>query len=160
MIEFAQAIHALCDSGVDFVVIGGWSAILHGVNYSTNDLDICYSRDRANVKRLVACLAPLNPRPRDFPSELPFVWDEATVTNMTVLTLTTKVGMIDLLADVSGVGDYREALAHSIVVDAFGRSVRTLDLPAIISAKRAARRAKDIGVLNALEALLDSSENE
>jgi hypothetical protein len=38
--NFVRAVQCLVDEGVDFVVIGGWSAILHGVNYLTRDLDI------------------------------------------------------------------------------------------------------------------------
>jgi predicted nucleotidyltransferase len=43
--QFAKAIHALVDEGVEFVVIGGLSASLHGSARLTFDLDICYARD-------------------------------------------------------------------------------------------------------------------
>jgi hypothetical protein len=160
MIDFIEAVRVLKDAAVDFVVIGGWSAILHGVNYTTNDLDICYSRERANLKRLAAALAPFHPRLRDLPPELPFIWDETTLRNATVLTLNTDLGAIDLLAEVSGVGAYEDAVAHSIVVDAFGPEVRTLDLPAIIRAKRASARSKDLALVVELEALLESTDEE
>jgi hypothetical protein len=42
--NFATAVQCLVDAGVDFVIIGGWSAILHGTAHTTNDLDICFSR--------------------------------------------------------------------------------------------------------------------
>jgi hypothetical protein len=44
------AVQALADEGVDFVIIGGWSAILHGSSSITNDLDICYSLNPDNLK--------------------------------------------------------------------------------------------------------------
>jgi hypothetical protein len=34
------AVQTLVDSGVEFVIIGGWSAILHGSARMTRDLDI------------------------------------------------------------------------------------------------------------------------
>lgn len=37
---------------VAFVVIGGAALVLHGSARSTQDLDICYSRDRSNLLRL------------------------------------------------------------------------------------------------------------
>ena len=39
--KFIAMVQALVDSGVDFVIIGGWSAILHGSSSVTNDLDVC-----------------------------------------------------------------------------------------------------------------------
>ena len=156
--NFIHAVQALSDAQVEFVIIGGWAAILHGSDYVTKDLDICFSRDRENLKRLAAALAPHHPRLRDLAVELPFVWDESTLRNSSVLTLTTDLGAIDLLAEVPGVGSYDDALANSVVVRAFDRDVRTLDLRTLIRSKRAAGRAKDLAILAELEALLEPSE--
>jgi hypothetical protein len=89
---------------------------------------------------------------------LPFIWDEATLRNATVLTLLTDLGEIDLLAEVAGVGTWDDVKAHSIIVDAFDRKIATLDLPSLIQAKRAAGRAKDLAALPELESLLEASE--
>jgi hypothetical protein len=43
MINFEATLKALSDSGVNFVVIGGYAATLHGLAYLTRDLDICYA---------------------------------------------------------------------------------------------------------------------
>jgi hypothetical protein len=51
-VNFEVAIERLCDAGVRFVVIGGWAAIFHGSAHVTNDLDICYSRDKENRRKL------------------------------------------------------------------------------------------------------------
>ncbi len=45
------------ERAVDFVVIGGLAATFHGSARVTYDLDICYSRASANVRRLAAALA-------------------------------------------------------------------------------------------------------
>jgi predicted nucleotidyltransferase len=156
--QFESAVQLLCDAGVDFVVIGGVAATFHGSVRVTYDLDICYSRVSSNVKRLAAALAPFHPRPRGFAEDLPFIWDEATVRNSTILTLRTDLGEIDLLAEVAGLGSYSEATAHSLVVNAFGRQIRTLDLRSLIVAKRAAGREKDLAALPELESLLEAGE--
>jgi hypothetical protein len=158
--NFIVAVQALVDGGVEFVIIGGWSAILHGSSSVTNDLDICYSRSPDNLKRLAAALAPFHPRLRDLPQDLPFVWDQATLRNAAILTLSTDLGAIDLLAEVRGLGGFEEVQANSVLVQAFGREVQTLDLPALIRAKRAAGRAKDLQVLPELEGLLEAGESE
>jgi hypothetical protein len=121
-------------------------------------LDVCYSRSTANLSRLTAALAPFHPRPREFPPELPFVWDEATLRNATVPTLQTDLGELDLLAEVAGLGAFDAVKAHSVMVEAFGRKIATLDLPALIQAKRAAGRQKDLAALPELEVLLEAGE--
>jgi hypothetical protein len=156
--QFETAVRVLCDAEVEFVVIGGLAANLHGSALITLDLDICYARTKANLKRIVAALAPFHPKPRGFPEGLPFIWDEATLRNATVLTLLTDLGEIDLLAEVAGVGTWDDVKAHSIIVDAFDRKIATLDLPSLIQAKRAAGRAKDLAALPELESLLEASE--
>src|SRR5262245_66461713 len=101
--NFIKAVQALVDANIEFVLIGGVCAVLHGSSYITNDLDICYSKRRENLKQLANVLAPFHPRPRGFPSNLPFVWDEVTLHNSSLFTLSTDLGDIDLLAEVSGV---------------------------------------------------------
>lgn len=152
-----EAVRALSDGGAEFVIIGGWSAVLHGSSYVTNDLEVCYSRSRENCRRIVDSLRPYHPRLRDLPKELPFVWDPATLANSTVLTLNTDLGAIDLLAEVSGIGVFEDAKRHSIRVPAFDREVWTLDLPSLIKSKRAAGRGKDLQLLPELEGLLDAT---
>lgn len=158
--NFERVIQLLCDTGVDFVVIGGWAAIFHGSAHVTNDLDICYSRDKENLRRLAGALAPYRPRPRGFPDALPFVWDAAMLANGTMFTLTTDLGVVDLLAEVPGIGTYVDALDVSVAVDAFGRTLRTLDLRALIRAKKAVGRPKDLLILPELEGLLEASEDD
>jgi hypothetical protein len=157
--NFVQAVQALTDAGVEFAIIGGWSAIMHGSAYLTNDLDLCYSRTPVNLQRLARALAPYHPRPAGFPPELPFVWDERTLHGGTVFTLDTELGRIDLLAEVAGLGDWSEIRKHCVLLPAFDREVLTLDLPSLIRAKRAAGRPKDLLVLPELESLLDAAHD-
>ena len=154
------AVHALVDAGVDFAIIGGWAALLHGAASATNNLDVCYSRQPENLKRLAGALAPFHPRLRGLPGDLPFVWDAATLHNGTNFKLWTDFGGIDLLAEVSGLGGFEEVKASSILVHVFDRDVWTLDLPSLIKAKRAAGREKDLRALPELEGLLGAQEPE
>jgi hypothetical protein len=156
--QFEKAVQTLCDAGVEFVVIGGLSAALHGSAQVTYDLDICYSRSSSNLRLLAAALAPFHPRPRGVPAGLPFVWDEVTLRNAAVFTLQTDIGEIDLLAEVAGLGAFEDVKKHSIIVEAFDRRIATLDLPGLIRAKRAAGRKKDLSALVELESLLEAED--
>ena len=150
-----DAVHALVDMGADFIVIGGVSAILHGSAHLTNDLDLFFSREPENLKRIANALAPFRPRPCDFPADVPFIWDAATLRNGTVFTLDTAAGRIDLLSEVAGLGSYKEVKAASVTAELFERVVRTLDLPDLIASKKAAGRTKDLAVVTELEGLVD-----
>ncbi len=154
--KFEAATQALADAGVEFVLIGGWAAILNGSARSTRDLDICFARSADNRRRIVAALAPYHPRPRDFPFDLPFIRDATTLDNGTAFILTRTLGPVDLPAEVSGLGGFPEVWIASREVEAFGRTVRTLDLNGLIAAKRAAGRPKDLEALWELESLRDA----
>ena len=156
--SFATAVQALCDAGVEFIIIGGWSAILHGSWNANNDLDIFFSGRADNLNRLARTLAPCHPRLRDYPPGLRFELDEVTLRNSTILTLTTDLGSIDLHAEVAGLGSFDQVAADAVQVEAFGRTVRTLDLESLIKSKKAAGREKDLRVLPELESLREIDE--
>jgi hypothetical protein len=158
--NFSALVQALVDAEVEFVIVGGWSAILHGSSQTTRDLDLCFARSRANIQKLVATLAPFHPKLRDFPIELPFVWSETTLRNGTLFTLSTDLGSLDLLGEVSGIGAYPEVKAVSVRLAAFGRELWTLSLAALIKAKQAAGRPKDLHILPELQGLLEARKPE
>lgn len=153
MREIQSAVDSLVAYKVEFVIVGGVAIIAHGVPYATFDLDFCYARTNENLKKIVAALAAFNPRPRYFPKELPFVWDESTLRHGTNFTLETTLGDIDLLGEVSGVGSYAEVYKNSETMRLFDYEVRVLTLDALIKAKKAAGRPKDLNILPQLEAL-------
>ena len=143
------------ESGVECVIVGGLAATIHGSSRLTLDVDLVYSRTPANIERLVSALRPHAPNLRGAPPGLPFVWNEATVERGLNFTLTTTIGDIDLLGEIVGGGDYEALSSHTVGIDIFGYRCRCLDLPALIRAKRAAGRPKDLEVLAELEALAD-----
>jgi hypothetical protein len=157
-VEFDKAIQVLCDAKVEFVVVGGLAATLHGSARVTYDLDICYARNRENLRRLALALAPFHPRPRGFPVGVPFVWDQTTLHNATILTLDTDIGEIDLLAEIAGLGDFDRVSHNSVAVKIFERQIQALDLEALIRAKKAAGRPKDIEAVNELQSLREAKE--
>ncbi len=162
MIEFEPALKSLTSEKVDFVVVGGLAISAHSTGYITTDLDFCYLRTRENLKKIVAALAPFKPRFRNFPEELPFVWDERTLQSGTNFTLKTSIGDIDLLGEVAGIGDYEAVKKESVIDTLYDCDVHILTVKGLIKAKRAAGRTKDLLVLPELEALqeiLSETEN-
>jgi hypothetical protein len=148
----------LTQQQVEFVIVGGVAISAHGSSYLTYDLDVAYARTRDNFNRLADALASYHPRPRDIPADLPFVWDGQTLQQGTNFTLTTDLGNIDLLGEVTGLGGFDQVRAQSVVMTLFGIQCRVLSLDALIIAKRAAGRTKDLLVLPELEALREVSK--
>ena len=159
MIEFRALLESLHGHGVAFVIVGGIAATLHGSARLTFDLDIVYERSRENLDRIVAALAPFRPYLRGAPEGLPFQFDAETLKRGLNFTLTTSDGPIDLLGEISGVGNYSVARQHSAEAHMFGSTYYFLDLETLIISKRAAGRPKDFEAIAELEAIREERES-
>lgn len=129
--------------GVDFVVVGGIAMVAHGSARNTNDLDICYSTDPANLEALAATLIELDASLRGVREDVPFVPDARTLSQLSILTLSSPDGDIDLLVGPAGAPAY-DALrsrATRITLDGVGVLIASLD--DLEAMKRAAGRPVD-----------------
>lgn len=153
MTDLEKLLRVLDDGGVDFIVVGGVAAVAHGSARLTQDLDVSYSRSPENLERLVSALSPLAPYLRGAPPGLPFLWDRATVRRGLNFTLTTNLGDLDLLGEITGGGGYEDLLQHTVKLELFGMECRCLDLEWLIRVKRSAGRPQDLEVVAELEAL-------
>lgn len=153
MTRFRELLERLARGDVEFVIVGGLAVISHGHLRATLDLDVCYARTPRNICKLATTLAPIRPRLRGAPANLPFLWDEATLRNGLNFTLVTDEGDLDLLGEVTGLGSYDDIALRSIEIALYGLSVRVLSLDDLMRSKAAAGRAKDLIDLEALRAL-------
>ena len=160
MTQFEVLLESLAKERVSFVIIGGVAATLHGSARLTNDLDIAYERTTENIERLSVALAPLEPYLRGAPPGLPFRFDVPTIRRGLNFTLRTSAGDLDVLGEVTGIGGYDAVARESIAVELLGTTYRMINLDALIRAKRAAGRAKDLEVIAELEALREERERE
>jgi hypothetical protein len=155
MTDFAGLLRALTSADVEFILIGGVAATVHGSARLTRDVDVVYRRSAENHARLVRALAPHSPYLRGAPPGLPFTWDVDTITRGLNFTLVTALGDLDLLGEAAGGGTFEGLLPHSQPIALYELSVRCVDLPALIRLKRAAGRPKDLEVVAELEALYE-----
>ena len=103
MTDFAALLRALAEKGVRFILVGGAAAVAHGSARLTSDVDIVYDRAPENLARVIEALSGLQPRLRGAPSNLPFLWDERTLARGMNFSLTTRLGDIDLLGEITAV---------------------------------------------------------
>ncbi|PYK16755.1 MAG: hypothetical protein DME55_11505 [Verrucomicrobia bacterium] len=159
-VDLEQIIPPLVRARVDFILIGGMAAILHGSARVTFDVDVVYSRTDQNIERLAPALAPHGPHLRGAPRDLPFSWDAKTIRNGLNFTLATNLGDVDLFGEVAGGETYSDLLPHSFEVEAFGVRFKCIDLPTLIRIKEAADRPKDREAVTELRVLLEESEEK
>ncbi|MFQ5965724.1 MAG: hypothetical protein ACE5KZ_15735 [Candidatus Scalinduaceae bacterium] len=58
--DFLEILKTLADNKVDFIVVGGVCAVLHGAPVTTFDLDLVHSRDPDNLSHLMSALNALD----------------------------------------------------------------------------------------------------
>lgn len=151
--QTSALIELLCAAKVEFAVIGGVAAVLHGSARMTLDLDIVAPFSADNLRRLLDALGPHDPRHVTRPDLS--VLDEPLehLQSFRLLLIDTKLGRLDVLARVEPYGTYAEV--PTIEAKVFGQDCRVIDLDALIEVKRLAGRRKDIEAVYELEALRD-----
>lgn len=156
--DFPGLLQLLTKHEVEFIIIGGAAAVIHGSARLTQDLDVVYRRSPQNIHRLVHALEAQTPYLRGAPPGLPFQWTAATIQLGMNFTLETSLGPLDLFGEIAGGGTYENLLDHTIEVDVFGIRCRCLDLDALIRTKRAAGRPRDLEAIAELEAIVEERE--
>jgi predicted nucleotidyltransferase len=155
-VMYAQAARTpdrLAEAGVEFVVIGGYAAVIHGSAYVTNDVDVCAVLSPDNVERIRKAVADLKPVHRQTHQKLSFLEAPAPGQSLHNLYLETTDGMIDILTSVLGVGDFARLRERAMHADIFGVSCAVISLEDLITAKEALGREKDLLTAKELRAI-------
>jgi hypothetical protein len=158
--DFPRLLGVLVEGDVEFVIIGGLAATLHGSAHATVDLDIVYRRSPENITRLASAVAPLAPALRGAPEGLPFRFDAPTIQMGMNFTLVTSAGYLDVLGEATGGGTYEALLPLSEPRELFGLHALCVDLDTLIRLKRAAGRPKDLERIAELEAIREEREEQ
>ena len=134
------ALRSFCESGVEFIVVGGLAAVLNGAPVDTYDVDLVYSRVPENVGRLLKLLG------------------ESHLAGSGHLNLLTRYGPMDLLAQIGQGLGFAELLAGSNEMEiGAGVRVRVLNLETVISVKEYLGSEKDLAALPVLRRTLEES---
>jgi hypothetical protein len=150
-----EILRRLVATGVRFVLIGGLAGQAHGSPLLTQDLDVCYARDRDNLERLADVLVDLAAMRRGLPADAPRMppLDARTLRASSLFTLQTRFGAFDLLAVPDPGFDFDRLAADAAAMDFGGVRILGAGLADLIAMKRAAGRPKDLAALEILGAL-------
>lgn len=145
--DFRDFLRALNEADVRYILVGGYSVILHGYSRTTGDMDLWVERTSENYTRLNTAFQIFGMPVFDM-TESNFlshpVWD--------VFTFGTPPVAIDIMVNLEGL-NFDEVFQQSIFFEDDGLQIRTIHKTHLIAAKKNAGRAKDIHDLDNLEDL-------
>jgi hypothetical protein len=151
---------------VDYVLVGGVAARVHGAQRATADIDCVPATTHENFGRLAAALVELGARLRvggmtdEEARQLPLLLDAATLSAFGSSTWTTDAGPLDLLVELrdpaGGRHPYVDLASRATAVSVGELMIKVASLEDIVASKRFAARPKDLEALPELQELLDS----
>lgn len=137
---------ALEDHGVEFVVIGGLAAQLHGSTEPTRGIDLTPDLNPPNLVRLAAALMDLHAREYvpGFGEPLQLPMDRRRLSGEVPLLTRTDFGCVDVIPTPYGFADgYDELVSHARNRYAYGQMLYVADLEDLMRSAQAGGRAKD-----------------
>jgi hypothetical protein len=148
----------LCRPGLEFIIVGGFAAVLLGAPVVTRDLDIVHRRTPENVDLLLDVLIHLGAFYRLDLANRRLPPTRGALLGHGHLNLSTPHGPLDVLCELGQGESYEDLLPDTEPITIAGLSLRVLGLRRLIQVKAAAGRAKDRIVLPVLVATLEERE--
>ncbi|MFN3998238.1 hypothetical protein [Algoriphagus sp.] len=143
--DFRDFLNSLNDQSVEYILVGGFSVIIHGYSRTTGDMDIWVRRTKENYRKITNAFL-------QFGMPL-FDMNEDNFLNhpeWNVFSYGRSPVAIDIMTEVKGL-DFDLAYGKSKIYDDGGLLVRTLHKNDLMDAKSASRRSKDLDDLENLE---------
>jgi hypothetical protein len=149
--SFLQILKLFDLHGVEYVVVGGVAAVLHGAPVTTFDIDALVKIDAANADRLLRVLEALEARYREHGTLRPTREDLLAGGH---LLLMTNSGPLDVLGFIGNGKRYEDVADATSTIPVGDVSVPVLGVEALIEEKKALGRDKDLAAIRLLEAVL------
>ncbi len=124
--DFLEILKTLREHRVDFIVVGGVCAVLHGAPVSTFDLDLVHSRAEDNIERLLGVLEKLQARYRTSSAKT-LRPARSHLSSAGHQLLMTCFGPLDLLGEIGAAHGYDELVRQTVEVE-----VRGPDAPSLL----------------------------
>lgn len=153
MAQLNRLVERLIGSRVEFVLVGGFAAVAHGVSLMTQDIDVYCRFSPEDLRTIEAAVADLHPVHRMTPQKLPLVLTDELCASLKNLCLDTDFGPMDCLSSVPGIGDFEAVKRRSIELPITAGACPVLDIDALIEAKSATNRTHDRMTILQLKAI-------
>ncbi len=153
--EYVQLLRLLTGAGVEFVVVGGTAAVLHGATMMTFDLDILMPFTPDNCVRLLRAVNGIHPRLSHTVDKRALQLTAEELAKFRNLYLLTDCGRLDILGSLPPLSDTRAIVRRAEAMEVDGLTIRVLALEDLIAVKAAMDRPKDKLVAAELRAIAD-----
>lgn len=154
--QIIEIFRVLDDHRVEFIIVGGVCAVLHGAPITTFDLDLVHSRTPINLKFLMNALMDLNAFYRGHPKQIKP--DVESLASPGHHLLITRFGPLDLLGTIEKDLGYADLIGHSEKIQIENLVLRMLSLEYLIEIKEENSREKDRLILPVLKHTLKERE--
>lgn len=135
--EFRDFLTALNDQKVRYILVGGYSVILHGYSRTTGDMDIWVERTNENYQLLKRAFEQFGMPVFDM-TEQNFI----SHPNWDVFTFGIPPVAIDIMVQLQGL-DFNTAYQNAVLFEDEDLSIRTIHKNDLIAAKKSVGRSKD-----------------
>jgi uncharacterized nucleotidyltransferase DUF6036 len=142
--DFADFLVALNNGEVEYIIVGGYSVILHGYSRTTGDLDVWVNKTLPNYNKLTAAFSDFGLSVFDM-TEYNFLSNP----DMDVFSFGRPPVSIDILTKVKGL-DFDESFSHASFTPVDEIKIRLIDFRDLIQAKKSSGRSKDLDDLENL----------
>ena len=143
--DFRDFLAALNDQQVRYILVGGFSVILHGYARTTGDMDIWVERTYENYLKITNAFQQFGMPVFDMTEEN-FLHHQ----NWDVFTFGSPPVAIDIMVKVKGL-DFEECYRQSVIFEDEGLKINVLHKSNLIAAKKSSGRSKDINDLENLQ---------
>lgn len=140
--DFFAILECLARHNVEFIIVGGVSAVLQGAPVMTFDLDIVHSRAQENIPALLSALSELGAHYRHQTRHL--VPRESHLLADGHQLLMTKAGPLDVLATIDEGRAYEDLLPFVTRIEVDGHVFQVLEMSHLIEVKERVGRPKDL----------------
>lgn len=142
--DFREFLTALNNNEVRYILVGGFSVILHGYSRTTGDMDVWVDRTAQNYVRLKSAFIQFGMPVFDMTEE-----NFLSHPNWDVFTFGIPPVAIDVMVKVKGL-DFKESFKAAVFFEDDDLKIRTIHKNDLIKAKKYAGRPKDIDDLGNL----------
>jgi len=142
--DFRDFIDCFNKSNVKYILVGGYSVILHGYSRTTGDMDIWVERTRENYNNIKNAFLHFGMPVFD-------MTEDAFLNNqdLDVFVFGNPPTLIEVMVEVKGL-TFDECFANAVYFEEDGLMIRTIYITDLITAKKASGRFKDLNDLENL----------
>ncbi len=140
--EFQQLLNLFNQTGVKYLLVGGYAVGFYGYPRATGDFDLWIATDEENAQKAVAAMLQHG-------FELPSLPPSEIVTTTPLIRFGNRPIQIDILSKISGV-EFDECYLRRVSTKASGVHIDIINLEDLKANKRASGRYQDLADLLSL----------